>query len=44
VHVAGDGNRAVADILRADRLQAIELLSSGAASMFDKPFPITREE
>jgi hypothetical protein len=44
VQVAGDGNRAVADILRADRLQAIELLSSGAASMFNKPFPIAREE
>ena len=44
VHIAGDDNRAVAEILRADRLQAIELLSSGAASMFDKPFPITRED
>jgi short-subunit dehydrogenase len=44
VHVAGDGNRAVADILRADRVQAIDLLSRGAAGMFNKPFPIAGEE
>ncbi len=44
VHVAGDSNRAVADLLRADRVQAIELLSSGAASMFNKPFPIASQE
>lgn len=40
IHVAGETNRAVAQMLSADRLQAIELLSMGAAGMYNKPFPV----
>ena len=39
LHVAGDGNRAIAPLLRGPREQAIELLSMGAASLYDKPWP-----
>lgn len=44
VHIAGEMNRLAADMLRADRAQAIEMLSMGAARMYNKPFPITGEE
>lgn len=43
VWVAGEGNRAFADILRSpDRAQAIDMMTAGAAGLYDKPFPITR--
>lgn len=41
VHIAGESNRAAAEMFRSDRNQAIELLSFGAANMYGKPFPIT---
>ena len=44
VHVAGEANRAVADLLRADRSRAIELLSTGAARLYGKPFPIVGKD
>lgn len=39
LHVAGEGNREMAEVLRGDRKQAIEFLSIGAAMLFDKPWP-----
>ena len=43
IHITGEANRAAADRLRTDRAQAVELLSSGAARMYNKPFPITAD-
>lgn len=39
VHIAGEKNRETGALLRADREQAVQLLSLGAASLYDKPFP-----
>lgn len=44
LHIAGENNRGVGDLLRgSDRRQAVELMTFGAASMYDKPFPINSE-
>lgn len=40
VHVAGEGNRARVEVLRGDRVKAIERVSAGAAYMYKKPYPI----
>ena len=38
-HVAGEGNRAAAELLCGDRGQAIEILSSATAQMYSRPYP-----
>ena len=40
LHVAGEGNRAVAEILRGERKQAIEFLSMGAAMLYGEQWPL----
>lgn len=41
VHVAGENNRMFASLLRGeDRRQSIELMSQGAAGMYDRPWPL----
>ena len=40
LHVAGEGNRAVAEILRGERKQAIEFLSMGAAMLYGEKWPL----
>ena len=40
VHVAGEGNRAFAGMLRSsERETPIEMMSQGAAAMFGRPYP-----
>ena len=40
LHVAGEGNREMAEVLRGDRKQAIEFLSMGTSMLFNKPWPL----
>lgn len=39
LHVAGEHNRAFESMLRGDRAQAVEMMSLGAAGMYEKPYP-----
>lgn len=43
IHIAGESNRSTVEILRGDRVQAIERVSAGAAYLYKKPFPIGSE-
>ena len=40
IHVAGEGNRSAAEILRAgDRRQSVAMMSAGAAALYEKEMP-----
>lgn len=39
LHVAGKGNQRLAALLRGDRHQAIEMMSMGAAAMYNRSYP-----